>query len=464
MTDPFPRGSAPADPPEAARRLKIMRRTRRALTALAGAPILGSALVLTVVIVTSVSGEQTGLAAFLTFGALALVAFIGAALPVVIVLLVGGVVVMWVVARLRQGARTDLDMARAAGAPAPARGEALARVWRADPEIAAALARLEAQRRDAVAAIARRRWIFVPLGAAAGALAAWAMLSGPAPSKGSPTLGAAVVVILGVGLGLLLAERTTAASAYAAAFKQTLAPRLLARFGKFDVRLGANTDMSRLAAVEAATPTVDPDLCRIEDSIVGVYRGREVRIDEYRMFARDSKGRIDRNSFSCAGILLSATAERAWAGRLLALAPGSNAETWTPRVRLDAVRLEDAVFADVYRVWASDQIFARATLTPGMMQAMLAVTDDTGFLPPTLAINGAGVVLFAPFANTATTFLEAEATAADALGQAALQMEGLTQLFGVLDMLFAAQRLRMGDVEGAGADETARADAAQPFG
>jgi len=349
-----------------------------------------------------------------------------------------------VVSRLRQGERTDAEMAATAGAPAPARGATLATSLRDDPEVAAALDELETERRGVVAQIARRRRLFVPLGLALGGVGAWWILTSPSVWKSQhPVLGAAVVIIIAVVVALFLAEMTGGARAWREAFKRRLVPALLARFGAFDVALGVNPDMASLAGAADLLPDVTPGKCQIEDTITGVYRGRAVRIDEYRLFGHDQKGRIDTSKFDCAGLVLATSAERAWPGRLVVTGMASGGERWPAPAGLERVHLEDPDFEAVYRTWSNDQIVARAALTPRMMQAMLGVVDDAGFLPPMLSIDGARVVLFAPFLTASDGFMEPEATQAEALGQAALQLETLALLFDILDMLFESQRLHM---------------------
>jgi hypothetical protein len=315
---------------------------------------------------------------------------------------------------------------------------------RADPKVASPLADLETQRRAATAGVARRRVLYMAAAAALGAAFTWWIMSSPpSPKNAHPVLGAAAAIICFLGAALVLAEISPAARAYSAAFKRTLAPHLLARFGAFELAPAGGSDAAGLAAAADLLPTLASGMYRTQDEIGGLHRGRATRIVEYRMFGRDHEGRIDRDSSACAGIVVTTTAARPWSGRLVVLGSVSGGEVWPAQVDLDRVHLEDPEFEAIYRVYASDQIFARAVLTPRMMQALPATAADGVFLPPLLAINGERVALFAPFLVASTRFLEADAIEANALEQAALQLESLACVFDVVDMLFEGQRLHM---------------------
>lgn len=437
---PRPPSSAGEAATRAADRVRTIRRARWVFFAVFGAPILLAILGSFGLIAT----DGAGGGGVLSFIVLAVAALAGAALPFLVVALVGGAVLVAVWGRLRQGERTDLDMARQSGESGPRRGFALAERLRADPEVAAALAGLEFQRGAAAAGVARRRILFMAAALALGAAFAWWILSSPpSPKNPHPFLGAAAAIICLLGGALALAELSPAARAYNAAFKRALAPHLLARFGAFEIAPAGGSGAAGLAAAADLLPTLAPDRFRVEDEILGLHRGRTTRIVEYRMFGRDRRGRIDRDSSACAGIVVTTTAARPWSGRLVLLGPVSGGEVWPAQIDLDRVHLEDPEFEAIYRVYASDQIFARAVLTPRMMQALPATAADGDFLPPLLAINGERVALFAPFLVASTRFLEADATEANVLEQAALQLESLARVFDFVDMLFENQRLHM---------------------
>lgn len=419
-----------------ASRLRAARLIFRAITIGPTVLVVGGVALFTV---AQLTGHGAGAVASLRSLAQIVAALKASAIPVVIVALIGAALAFVVVKRLRQGEKTDLDMMREMGGDVPARGAALADELRADPEISILLARLETQRRAVAATVARRRWIIIPLSAVVGLVGAYK--THQMATKGSPLLSAAIVMIFAVALGLLLSERTRAGRQYSETFKQTLTPLLLRRFGAFSIKPGVVENAAPAHPAADLLPETQPGLYRIEDSIVGVFRGRPLRIDEYRMLRRDKNGRPIQGDFAAAGLLISVTSQRPWAGHVV-VAEGFDAGR-PLRFSLERVRLEDPVFETIYRTYASDQIVARAVLTPRMMQAMLAVTAGARLAPPLLSVDGDAVAIFAGFPSSARTFLEADAVGAAALDQIAVDLDDLAQIFAVVDMLFDTQRLHM---------------------
>lgn len=375
------------------------------------------------------------------FGVLSMLigAFAGAAMPVLIVALLGVAFLFGAWGRLRQGEKTDFDLARERGEDTPRRGAALAAELRADPEIAVLLNRLEERRRAVAKTVARRRRLVVPLSAIIGAALAGATYR--ITADGSPLFAAAAVFMLTLGFGLSLRESTKDGRAYSDSYKRAMAPLLLRRFGEFSIELGTAEAAPQPAASDLV-PEFEAGMYRLEDAITGRYRGHPIRIDEYRMFRRDKNGRPIRSDFAAAGLLVTTTLRRPLAGDVVVAARFDG--RWPSRIALDRVTLEDPAFETIYRTYASDQILARAVLTPRMMQAMLASTDGAGrFAPPLLSVRGDAVAVYAAFHSGADTFLEADAVSAATLDQAALDLDDLAQIFAIIDMLFETQRLRM---------------------
>lgn len=425
--------------PTIVRDIRRLRRFGILAAIVVAAPVVLSVVGLSLAFVAPQTGLGGGLLAFVATLASAFVGLTSFALPVAILAIVAAGLAVGVAKRLQQGERTDFDVARAQGGADPARGGALAAELREDRDVALILERLETRRRAVAATVARRRALIVPLSAVLGSALAYKTYYGV--DRGSALFWATIVMMFSLAIGLMLAERTKAGRDYRAAFKRELTPLLLRRFGALSIRPGVVDDLGSLAFGANILPTIDPQMCQIEDSISGMYRDRPVRIDEYRVFRRNHNGQPDRSAFAASGLLITTTSQRPWPGRLV-VADGLGVVA-PPSAAFARVHLEDSAFETVYRTYASDQILARAILTPRAMQAMLGVADGARLAPPLLSIDGDSVALYIAFPSAARAFLEADAMSARAFDQIALDLEDLAQIFAILDMLFDTQRLNM---------------------
>jgi hypothetical protein len=435
---PSPRSPPPMSAPSVIRGVRRKWRIKLVALAIVIVPTVLAMIGALVAVFVMTFGRGDGASS--VFGVLSMLigAFAGAAMPVLIVALLGVAFLFGAWGRLRQGEKTDFDLARERGEDTPRRGAALAAELRADPEIAVLLNR-EERRRAVAKTVARRRRLVVPLSAIIGAALA-------ARHTGSHGGWLAFVRRRGrlhahARLWPLARESTKDGRAYSDSYKRAMAPLLLRRFGEFSIELGTAEAAPQPAASDLV-PEFEAGMYRLEDAITGRYRGHPIRIDEYRMFRRDKNGRPIRSDFAAAGLLVTTTLRRPLAGDVVVAARFDG--RWPSRIALDRVTLEDPAFETIYRTYASDQILARAVLTPRMMQAMLASTDGAGrFAPPLLSVRGDAVAVYAAFHSGADTFLEADAVSAATLDQAALDLDDLAQIFAIIDMLFETQRLRM---------------------
>jgi hypothetical protein len=122
---------------------------------------------------------------------------------------------------------------------------------------------------------------------------------------------------------------------------------------------------------------------KVEDEILGTYRDIRVNIVEAKL---ETGGKNSRVVFN--GLL----AELRFPGRLAGTTivakdggPLGNAvRNFVQAEGLQRVRLEDPTFESRYQVYSSDQISARALLTPAVMQRMLDLERHTQDDPPRL--------------------------------------------------------------------------------
>lgn len=425
-----------ADLPIAGRRLAEARRLRSFLWAV----FLGF-LALSIVgalglLLFSLGGFGDGAGGAGFFFGLGLVAFATLAVPVALIAAAVFVVRRAARALLRPGDPTDLDLARDRGAASAPRSQALAREMQSDRAFLAALGRLESQRRLVVEKVVRRRWLFLSIAAVPALTAiAWLNFGTATVKRGSPLLGSIVIIVVAAAFALMFAERAREATDYTAEFRRTIAPALLGRFGFSATGPGVELDAATLAAAADLVPTLDPGSCRIGGPMSGVHNGRPMSIVEYQLFRRDKDGRIEPEFFTVAGVIVATSAQRPLNGRVIVGGPVSQCEWGPVPVGLQPATLEDPSFHSIYRIWVSDQGLAQAVLTPRVKNAMLATTENSAFLPPSLSIHGDSITIFAPFALASTKFLEADANEASAFGQVALQLETLGQLFVIAGAL-----------------------------
>lgn len=255
---------------------------------------------------------------------------------------------------------------------------------------------LEATRREMVPQIKRRILWQVPLGAAIGVGAAVVfdllmlikvhlrMLTGHG-RRLADGAGFASLLILGLfflcggAFGYLWAARTLSEN-YRRLYKKRVLPLLAARYGVTYRTATAPPNMKPLR-----DERIFPEYHRVlaEDELTGVIRGCALRIVEFKLTVRRSKHQRERTIFD--GLAVEIRLARNLAGTTAILADGGafgNFRTWLAESGRERVRLEDPRFERAYQVWGSDQVAARALLTPAFMERLLALGDRPGFGRP----------------------------------------------------------------------------------
>jgi hypothetical protein len=234
------------------------------------------------------------------------------------------------------------------------------------------LVELEAARLEVVRQVNTRAMSRVPLGAAAG-FGLWCLeqLSGRPDRDGVAGVVWNAVCLVGVGAmaGYYAAVRDSSA-AYAHLYLGRVLPLLAARFGNLSFRSPAQID---LQALNSERLFDDYDRAVSDNEFFGAHRGLPISIATLRLTLGSGKQR--RVSFE--GLLVEVTLPRGLQGTT-AVITGTGAfeqlRHWLKTSDRQHVALEDSGFAAVYDVWSTDQIAARALLTPAFMERLLALS------------------------------------------------------------------------------------------
>ena len=233
-------------------------------------------------------------------------------------------------------------------------------------------ARLEAGRRNR----ARGVWA-VPLGAAAG-LGLWlayAKFSGTAGDFDGDVLFGAFAALVGGTVAFTLAIRPITQE-YERLYKLRVLPKLTAGFGALTYRRPPPPDVAQLKRFHLFGPF---DAAIADDAIVGEYRGVAVNIVQLRLTRR-----LQPEGF--VGLFVEVSLKNRLSG---STAIGPQAQGWLDYLReamgpheLRRVGLEDPEFERDYEVWSTDQVMARALVTPDFMQRFKGLNARAGFGRP----------------------------------------------------------------------------------
>jgi hypothetical protein len=234
------------------------------------------------------------------------------------------------------------------------------------------LAELESARMEMVRQVNARAMTRVPVGAAAGA-ALWFLeqLSGRPNADGLSGVVFSLVSLIGVGAmaGYYAASRRRKEE-YARLYAGRVLPLLAARFGSLSFRSPAQFD---LRALTAESLFDDFDRAVADNEFFGTHRGLPISIVTLRLTSGSGKQR--RVSFE--GLLVEVTLPRNLQATTAVIAGTGGfgqLRHWLTTSGRQRVDLEDPRFAASYDVWSTDQIAARALLTPAFMERLLALS------------------------------------------------------------------------------------------
>lgn len=235
------------------------------------------------------------------------------------------------------------------------------------------LTELESLRKNTLHAIDFRAAWMVPLGLIAG------LILGPIFQNDYPVLGAIGWAAIGATAGWGTAF-TSLNNKYRRAYKDSIIPHLAACFGTLDYRPAVEPDLKRLAKL-GLIPGFGKKV--VEDEILGAYRGIPVNIVEAKL---ETGGKNSSVVFN--GLLAELAFPGRFAGTTIVAKDGgvvgNTIRNFVQESRMERVRLEDPDFESRYQVYSSDQIGARALLTPAVMQRLMELERQTQGDPPRL--------------------------------------------------------------------------------
>ena len=237
------------------------------------------------------------------------------------------------------------------------------------------LSELEYLRRETIQEIDLRMLGLVPLGIILGVL--WALVE--AAKKGNFFLASAIYgmggAMIGGGIAFYAPEK-----AYRAAYKSRIVPHLAARFGDLNYRAAQEPNLQRLADL-----SLIPGFGKktVEDEIFGSYRGVRLNIVEANL---ETGGKNSSVVFN--GLVVEMDFPGRFSGTTVVT---KEAASWLGAIGdfacptgLDRVRLEDPEFERRYQVYSTDQVGARALLTPAIMERIMELESHARRDPPRL--------------------------------------------------------------------------------
>lgn len=236
-----------------------------------------------------------------------------------------------------------------------------------------ALAELEALRHETLRRIDWRAVAFVPIGGVAG-FVCWKLFD----DTHTDLLGV-FSVVLWAWTGCVGAWHKPDKQ-YRAAYKSRVLPHLTRRFGALDYRPAQEPDLARLAKY-GFIPQFG--VKKIEDEIFGAYRGVGVNIVEANL---ETGGKHSTVVFN--GLVVALDVTGRFTGTTLVTkdtgALGNSMMQLFGRTGLERVRLEDPRFEERYQVYSTDQVEARAFLTPAIMERVMELESHARDDPPRL--------------------------------------------------------------------------------
>ena len=268
-------------------------------------------------------------------------------------------------------------------APAASAGETAL-----NSQLAPTIRELNALRKEAIEQVKQRSITRVPIGIAAG-LAVWVLNQRGSDPPG--VFGFIGLVILGALAGEMWAAHKPDKE-YRRVYKQRVLPQLAEGVGDLTYRPASRDRVAKFAG-ERILP--DHDNLQADDEIAGTYDGLPVEIIEVRLKKRVNK----KTRVVFDGLLVGVTLPRSLSGTTVVMTEGGLWDTFKMRWRgasLEPVRLEHAEFEQRYEVYSTDQIEARALLTPAFMERFMGLATSGGFTLPGAMAEGNTLVVALP--------------------------------------------------------------------
>jgi hypothetical protein len=293
-----------------------------------------------------------------------------------------------------------------------------------DARLAPALRELTALRKDIIVQVKERSVTRVPLGIAGG-IAAWVLAQ---QGNRPPELPAILLFAL---IGALAGEYWAShklSEQYRRRYKDKVLPQIASELGGLTYRQASRHEVERLGALRIM-PAYDSVQC--DDEIHGTYDGLPISITEARLKRRQNK----RTVVAFDGLLVSITLPRSLTGTTVILTDRGVWENFKARwtgPNLETVRLEHQEFEERYEVQSSDQIEARALLTPAFMERFVELAARSESSVPGAIAEGNTLIVAVPKRFGGSDLFEPPPYWKPAGGAALVQLE--TDIKSVLRM------------------------------
>jgi hypothetical protein len=254
--------------------------------------------------------------------------------------------------------------------------------------LAPTLAELEAVRLEVGRRIRRRAAWMTPLGAGA-LLAAWAIYAWPRP-LGFDLILAPLAFLIGsaVGQGVAISEPE---AEYDRLYKARVLSQLAALFGALTYQRPSPADLPRLREFHVFRRF---DFARADDAIVGCYNGLEISILQLQLF--QGWAFLSRRVFR--GLFVQVELKNRLTGTTVITADAGALGNFLDRLGasdIQRVGLESSEFEREFEVYATDQVMARALLTPAFIERFRALGAD-GFGQPLAVAKDAQLLIAMP--------------------------------------------------------------------
>ena len=272
--------------------------------------------------------------------------------------------------------------------PKNAAPEISTRAGELDARLAPALRELTALRRNIITEVKARSVTRVPLGIAGGVVAWVLAQQGNRPPE-------APAIVLFALIGAVAGEYWASyklSEQYRRCYKDKVLPQIASELGGLTYRQASRREVERLGALRIV-PQYDSLQC--DDEIHGTYDGLPISITELRLKRRQQK----RTVVAFDGLLVSITLPRGLIGTTVILTDRGVWENFKARwtgPNLETVRLEHQEFEKRYEVHSSDQIEARALLTPAFMERFVEMATRSGAYVPGAIAEGNTLIVALP--------------------------------------------------------------------
>jgi hypothetical protein len=305
----------------------------------------------------------------------------------------------------------------------PARREAERELFKAEGDLEQVLAELEAVRMRTQQQITAGAFWRIPL-CVVGAIGLWfASQYSNDPADASDLL--AFIAVAAIGGYMWAAWKLS--QAYRRLYKERVLPKIAAGFGDLAWRHA----QPPLEEFRRHRLFPDWDAATAEDEIHGEYRGMPLSIIELKL--THGSGKNERTVFD--GLTAAVTLPRGLRGTTVVVPDRGMFGNLAGRLRggpCEPVRLEDPTFEKAYEVYASDQISARALLTPAFMERFMGLARSGRFGAPAALVQDNRLIM-ALASTSARNLFEPPSYRKPAAGR-----EALTQLHDDIEAVLRA--------------------------